>query len=162
MCIRDSRKVLPKGTHQIGREKIVTKKDLWDCVPKEEKIKFKMEDGKVFVDLERQYLPGYAAPSVTYQQKQIVSEAKSGLGAIGKGILAVLLAGGAAPVSYTHLMVRELCRSVWKRFARGKLSLRRKVRGSVCEMSESGSSLHMEKNMESKLSRSRTKALVLH
>ena len=60
------------------------------------------------------------------------------------------------------IMVRELCRSVWKRFARGKLSLRRKVRGSVCEMSESGSSLHMEKNMESKLSRSRTKALVLH
>ena len=44
------RKVLPKGTHQIGKEKIVTKKDLWDCVPKEEKIKFKMEDGKVFVD----------------------------------------------------------------------------------------------------------------
>ncbi len=82
----------------IGKEKIVTKKDLWDCVPKEEKIKFKMEDGKVFVDLERQYLPGYAAPSVTYQQKQIVSEAKSGLGAIGKGILAVLLAGGAALV----------------------------------------------------------------
>ncbi|MFQ6827060.1 MAG: hypothetical protein ACLRUZ_09245 [Faecalimonas sp.] len=67
-------------------------------MPKEEKIKFKMEDGKVFVDLERQYLPGYAAPSVTYQQKQIVSEAKSGLGAIGKGILAVLLAGGAALV----------------------------------------------------------------
>ena len=92
------RKVLPKGTHQIGKEKIVTKKDLWDCVPKEEKIKFKMEDGKVFVDLERQYLPGYAAPSVTYQQKQVVSEAKSGLGAIGKGILAVLLAGGAALV----------------------------------------------------------------
>lgn len=92
------RKVLPKGTHQIGKEKIVTKKDLWDCVPKEEKIKFKMEDGKVFVDLERQYLPGYAAPSVTYQQKQIVSEEKSGLGAIGKGILAVLLAGGAALV----------------------------------------------------------------
>mgnify|MGYP000284891323 CR=1 FL=1 len=49
------------------------------------------------------------------------------------------------------IMVRELCRSVWKRFARGKLSLRRKVRGSVCEMSESGSSLHMEKNMESKI-----------
>ena len=29
------RKVLPKGTHQIGKEKILTKKDLWDCVPKE-------------------------------------------------------------------------------------------------------------------------------
>ena len=72
-----------------------------------------MEDGKVFVDLERQYLPGYAAPSVTYQQKQIVSEAKSGLGAIGKGILAVLLAEGARKMA--EIIARELSQKDRKR-----------------------------------------------
>ncbi len=90
------RKVLPKGTHKIGNTEITTKKDLWDCVPKEGKLKFKLEDGKVLVDLERQYLPGYEAPSVSCQQKTAVSEAKGALRAVGKGMLVILLLGGAA------------------------------------------------------------------
>ena len=89
------RKVLPKGTHQIGIKKITTKKDLWDCVPKEGEIKFKLDNDKVYVDLERKYLPGYGAPSVPYKLSSEVSKTKEGLGAVGKGMLVTLLIGGA-------------------------------------------------------------------
>lgn len=92
------RKVLPKGTHQIGETEITTTKDLWDCVPKQGKIQFQVKAGKVSVDLERRYLPGYEAPSVPCQQKRTVLETKGGLRKIGKGLLAVLLIGGAALV----------------------------------------------------------------
>ncbi len=62
------RLVLEEGKHTIGGKEIVTETDFWDCVPKKvKKIPFNLKDGKVCVDLEREYLPGYEAPSVPYQ-----------------------------------------------------------------------------------------------
>lgn len=67
------RKVLPKGTHTIGGEKIITEEDLWDCVSKEKEPVFVLEKGQVRVEAERKFLPGYEAPVVAFQ---LVSELK--------------------------------------------------------------------------------------
>ena len=64
--------VLPKGEHEVNGEKIVTEKDLWDCVKKNEPCKFELENKQIQVaDKERTFLPGYNAPSVSYR---LVSE----------------------------------------------------------------------------------------
>lgn len=61
------REVLPKGTHTIEGKEIITETEFWDCVPKGQEIPIILKDGKVKVNLERSYLPGYQAPEVTYR-----------------------------------------------------------------------------------------------
>ena len=82
-----------------------TEKDLWDCVPRDEEIKFKLVDDKVTVDLEREYIHGGEAPSVAYKVTFFSSLPKI-LGTILKIllwiilILALLIGGRIAYVAY--------------------------------------------------------------
>jgi len=97
--------VLPAGKHKINDKTIKTTEDLWDCVPKNEDIKFKLVDDKVTVDLEREYIDGGKAPSVAYKVTFFSSLLKI-LGTILKIllwcilILALLLGGRIAYVAY--------------------------------------------------------------
>ena len=59
------KKVLSKGVHTIDGKKVEISKDLWDCVPKGKEAPLTIKDGKVLVDLEREYLPGFQAPAVS-------------------------------------------------------------------------------------------------
>ena len=53
------KKVLSKEVHTIDGKKVEISKDLWDCVPKGKEAPLTIKDGKVLVDLEREYLPGF-------------------------------------------------------------------------------------------------------
>lgn len=62
------RNVLPKGTHDIEGKKVVTEEDFWDCVPKNQEVPFILKDGTIKVNLERQYLPGYQEPKISFRE----------------------------------------------------------------------------------------------
>lgn len=67
------RKVLKKGIHTINDKKIEIKKDLWDCVPQNTDVSFNLDNGKVSVNLKREFLPGYQTPAVSYEAAPIFS-----------------------------------------------------------------------------------------
>ena len=68
------KKVLSKGGHTIDGKKVEISKDLWDCVPKGKEAPLTIKDGKVLVDLEREYLPGFQAPAVSCKQVAAVEK----------------------------------------------------------------------------------------
>lgn len=68
------KKVLSKGVHTIDGKKVEISKDLWDCVPKGKEAPLTIKDGKVLVDLEREYLPGFQAPAVSCKQVTAVEK----------------------------------------------------------------------------------------
>ena len=68
------KKVLSKGVHTIDGKKVEISKDLWDCVPKGKEAPLTIKDGKVLVDLEREYLPGFQAPAVSCKQVAAVEK----------------------------------------------------------------------------------------
>lgn len=63
------KKILPKGEHKIQDTEILLEEDFWDCVPKNQEVPLELKDGKLRVNLERQYLPGYREPTVSYKEK---------------------------------------------------------------------------------------------
>lgn len=113
--------VLPKGTHTIGEEKITIEKDFWDCVPKNQEIPLKLHDGKVMVDLERSYLPGYKAPAVAYKTASKAGLAKKGQKKPGSlvilGFGTVIVLGGIAAGAYylNYKRKRKLMRKLRRR-----------------------------------------------
>ena len=60
--------------HTIDGKKVEISKDLWDCVPKGKEAPLTIKDGKVLVDLEREYLPGFQAPAVSCKQVAAVEK----------------------------------------------------------------------------------------
>jgi len=61
-------KVLAKGKHQFGNQKVYVAKDLYDIVDKHQKGKFKYENGVIQYDYKRQFVDQkYQPASVTYE-----------------------------------------------------------------------------------------------
>ncbi|MBO5460842.1 MAG: D-alanyl-D-alanine carboxypeptidase [Ruminococcus sp.] len=82
--------VLPAGEHKIDGKTIKTTRDLWDCVPKGEEISYKLVDDKISVDMEREYIDGGEAPSVSYKIT-FFSQFLKVLGTILKILLLIVL-----------------------------------------------------------------------
>ena len=109
------RKVLSKGTHTINDEQIEIENDFWDCVPKDQEITFELKEGKVRINQERRYLPGYEEPRMSYKP---VSELSQVFGGSAEGnntdkgipvylVLAVVSVLGIAAVSAALLLERR-------------------------------------------------------
>lgn len=117
--------VLPAGKHKIDGKIIKTKEDLWDCVPKGKEVSFKLTDDKISVDVEREYIDGGEAPSVSYKVTFFSMLLKI-LGTILKIllwiilILALLIGGRIAYVQYVKYQRRK------RRMQRKQASLKAK------------------------------------
>ncbi|REH75368.1 penicillin-binding protein [Staphylococcus felis] len=67
------RKVISKGKKEINGKLYDVKKDLYDVVPKGEKLKYTVtDDNKVHVDYRRTFIKNTTAPSVTVEKKNII------------------------------------------------------------------------------------------
>ena len=80
------RKILEKGEYEANGKKVEVIDDLYDCVPKDQEIKFRWDLEKLTVtaDLERGYLPGYSAPTSKIEIKSPAAPpaTKGGAGAL--------------------------------------------------------------------------------
>ena len=80
------RKILEKGEYEVNGKKVEVIDDLYDCVPKDQEIKFRWDLEKLTVtaDLERGYLPGCSAPTSKIEIKSPAAPpaTKGGAGAL--------------------------------------------------------------------------------
>lgn len=83
--------IVKKGEYKVGSKKVVVEEDLVDCVSKtwDGKLKWDFENKTVSADLEREYLPGFSAPKVSFKVKFPIIPVI--LGAVGVIVLILLL-----------------------------------------------------------------------